>query len=365
MANEKLVDRILQRVEGCQDLAKIAGIEDTAPAEGVVTEHAKNPAAAEIGVVSDLHENVHENEKHDLPGAASDIVESKPDDGSQQGLDATVVPTNEDINAEDILNAVQKTASAVRSLAVRIGALSDAELDQAFSKQASAEDAFASLDDMTKTMLIEEYIAKQADAGDAACQSLIDYATSFNLGMMKRANDQAALEAAGVDPEAADAALQAAAEEDPYGVLMDENGELDDSIDPADLPEDALAGGDDEAAAMAIAQEMSAQIEQEAAQLTEAIAEDIMAEDPSISEDAARETAEEMVADAIDTSVAQQALGAQDEEGNYAINDEDAAAAVAEMDKTASAYPLRGVLTQHFNNQLGLDPSAFAKRLGY
>ena len=365
MANEKLVDRILQRVEGCQDLAKIAGIEDTAPAEGVVTEHAKDPAAAEIGVVSDLHENVHENEKHDLPGAASDIVESKPDDGSQQGLDATVVPTNEDINAEDILNAVQKTASAVRSMAARIGVLSDAELDQAFSKQASAEDAFASLDDMTKTMLIEEYIAKQADAGDAACQSLIDYATSFNLGMMKRANDQAALEAAGVDPEAADAALQAAAEEDPYGVLMDENGELDEAIDPADLPEDALEGGDDEAVAMEIAQEMSAQIEQEAAQLTEAIAEDIMAEDPSISEEVALEAAEEMVADAIDTSVAQQALGAQDEEGNYAINDEDAAAAVAEMDKTASAYPLRGVLTQHFNNQLGLDPSAFAERLGY
>lgn len=366
MAKSTLVDRILQQVDGCADLAKIAGIEDNAPAEGVVTEHVKSPADGEIGVVADIHTDVHENENHELPGAASDIVESKPDNGEHQGLDVTVVPTNEDINAEEILDAVQKSASAIRSIAMRIGALSDDELNIAFSKQASAENAFEALDDNTKMMLVEDYIAKQADAGDPACQALIDYTTSFHLGMMKRANDQAALEEAGIDPEEADAALQTAAEEDPYGVLMDEEGNLDEDIDPADLPvEDETGGEGTEGGAEAIAQEMSAQIEAEAAELTAAIAEDIMAEDPSIPEDVALEAAEAQVADAIDTAIAQQSIGATDENGEYLVGDEDAAAAVEDMEKTASEFPLRGTLTAHFNDRLGLNPEMFAARLGF
>lgn len=356
MAKSTLVDRILQQVDGCADLAKIAGIEDNAPAEGVVTEHVKSPADGEIGVVADIHTDVHENEDHELPGAASDIVESKPDNGEHQGLDVTVVPTNEDINAEEILDAVQKSASAIRSIAMRIGALSDDELNIAFSKQASAENAFEALDDNTKMMLVEDYIAKQADAGDPACQALIDYTTSFHLGMMKRANDQAALEEAGIDPEEADAALQTAAEEDPYGVLMDEEGNLD---------EDETGVEGTEGDAEAIAQEMSAQIEAEAAELTAAIAEDIMAEDPSIPEDVALEAAEAQVADAIDTAIAQQSIGATDENGEYLVGDEDAAAAVADMEKTASEFPLRGTLTAHFNDRLGLNPEMFAARLGF
>lgn len=388
MAKSTLVDRILQSVEECKDLAKIAGIEDTAPAEGVVSEHVKSPEAGEIGVISDIHTNVHENEDHELPGAASDIIESKPDTGAQQGLDVADVPTNEDVNAEEILNAVTKSANAVRAIAMRIGALSDAEIDHAFSKQASAENAFEALSDEAKTMLVEDYIAKQADAGDPACQSLIDYATSFHLGMLKRANDQAALEEAGMTPEDADAALQMAAEENPYGVLMDEEGNLDEDIDPEDLPEEPMMeeGGEDleglegydgsefdagdldveeGADAEEIGQAMSAEIEAEAAELTAAIAEDIMAEDPSIPEEEALAVAEEQVADAIDTAIAQQAIGATDEEGDFTMADEDAAAVVDDMEKTASAFPLRGVLTQHINDRLGLNPSMFASRLGF
>ena len=356
MPNQTLVDRILQKCESASALAKMAGIEDTAPAEGVVSEHVKNPADGEIGVVADIHTNVHENEKHELPGAASDIIENKPDDGSQQGADVTVVPTNEDINAEEVLNAVNKTASAIRNIAMQIGALSVEEIDAAFSKQASAEDY---------TAMVEEYIAKQADAGDPACQALIDYTTSFHLGMLKRANDQAELEAAGVDPEVADAELQAAAEANPAGVLMDEEGAADADIDPAMLEAMMAEEGAEEGDAEAIAQEMSAEIEAEAIELTEAIAADIMEQDPSISEEEALDAAAEQVADAIDTSIAQQAVGAVDENGEFAMSDDDAADVVDEMEKTASAFPMRGVLTQHFNDRLGLNPEMFAKRLGF
>jgi hypothetical protein len=265
--------------------------------------------------------------------------------------------------------------------------MDDAELGMAFSKQASAEDAFEALDDATKAMLVEDYIAKQADAGDPACQSIIDYCASFHLGMMKRANDQAALEEAGVDPEEADAALQSAVEENPYGVLMDEEGNLDENIDAEDIPADAMdeeavaadedmaeadedmadadAYAEEDLAADEIAQEMSAKIEAEAAELTEAIAMDIMEQDPSIPEEEAIAAAEEAVADAIDTAVAQQALGAEDENGEYLVNDEDATAAIEDMEKTASAFPLRDALTQHFNDRLGLSPEAFARRLGF
>ena len=360
MSNPTLVDRILQKCENASALAKMAGIEDTAPADGVVSEQVKNPADGEIGVVADIHTDVHSNESHDLPGAASDIIENKPDDGSQQGADVTVVPTNEDIDAEEILNAVNKTASAIRNIAMQIGALSVSEIDAAFSKQASAEDHAA---------MIEDYIAKQADAGDPACQALLDYTTSFHIGMMKRANDQAELEAMGVAPEVADAELQAAAEANPAGILMDENGAVDAGIDPemlAELEGEAAAEGEAAGEAEAIAQEMSAEIEAEAIELTEAIAADIMEQDPSVSEEEALNAAAEQVADAIDTAIAQQAVGAVDEEsGEFAMNDADAADVVNEMEKTASAFPLRGVLTQHFNDRLGLSPEMFARRLGY
>lgn len=363
MAKSTLVDRIMQNVAQCSDLSKIAGIEDTAPAEGVVAEQVKSPADGEIGVVSDIHTDVHSNEDHDLPGAASDIIESKPDDGSHQGLDVANVETNEDIDAEEILNAVTKSANAVRAIAARIANMNLEEINNAFSKQAS-DYSIDALPEEKRTALVEDYIAKQADAGDPACQALLDFTTAFHIGMMKRANDQAALEAAGIDPEVADQALTAAAEENPYGVLMDEEGNLDAGIDPADLPE--MEEGAGEEGADAIAEEMSADIEAEAAELTAAIAEDIMAEDPSIGEDEALEAAEEAVADAIDTAIAQQAIGAVDEEtGDFAMPDEAAADAVEEMEKTASAFPLRGVLTQHFNDRLGLNPSMFAARLGF
>jgi hypothetical protein len=62
---------------------------------------------------------------------------------------------------------------------------------------------------------------------------------------------------------------------------------------------------------------------------------------------------------------AQQAIGAVDENGEYAVSDEDAAEAVENMTKTASAFPLRDALCSRFNATFGLSPEAFAHRLGF
>ena len=98
-------------------------------------------------------------------------------------------------------------------------------------------------------------------------------------------------------------------------------------------------------------------------ELIENLAAKLQEEDPEISDDEALEAATDQVADALETVEAQQAIGASDEEGNPVVADEDAAAAVDEMEKSASAYPLRGELTTALNMRLGLSPEAFAARL--
>ena len=76
-----------------------------------------------------------------------------------------------------------------------------------------------------------------------------------------------------------------------------------------------------------------------------------------------QDAAADQVADALETVEAQQAIGAVDETGAPVVSDEDAGAAVEAMEKSASDYPLRGVLATAINTRLGLSPEAFAARL--
>ena len=95
------------------------------------------------------------------------------------------------------------------------------------------------------------------------------------------------------------------------------------------------------------------------------MAEAILTEDPSISEEDALAAAQEVVADALMTMDAQQALGAMGEDGEYLVDDENAAAAIDELTKTASANPMRGAVVAQLNARFGLSPDAFSKRLGF
>ena len=117
--------------------------------------------------------------------------------------------------------------------------------------------------------------------------------------------------------------------------------------------------------AAAALEAVGAEIEAAAQEATMEVAEAIMAEDPSISEEEALTAAQEVVADALMTMDAQQALGAMDENGEYVVGDDEAAQAVDELAKTASANPMRGAVVAQLNAKFGLTPDAFAKRIGF
>jgi hypothetical protein len=94
------------------------------------------------------------------------------------------------------------------------------------------------------------------------------------------------------------------------------------------------------------------------------LAQEIQAQDPSISDEDAAEGAADALIDAIETSQVQQAVGATDENGEPVVDDETAAELVDELDKTASANPMRALLTPAMNGLLGLSPEGFAARRG-
>ena len=104
-------------------------------------------------------------------------------------------------------------------------------------------------------------------------------------------------------------------------------------------------------------------VAEQVGQLVIGIAQEIKAENPEISDDEALEGAAEVVEDALETAQVQQAVGAVDEQGAPVVSDEDASTMVDELKKSASANPLRDMVTPVVNQVLGLSPEAFASRL--
>ena len=319
----------------------------------IITEAEKEPSATELsspeagigdnvnGVVTD-HVGL-----PGQPGTNSEITDSVAA-AAPGGVDAAIVEGNQDGEAAEILKVVNKdvteenaenmnkAANALRTIGQRIAAAQMEEFEGAMNKQASAEDDF------------ETMLCKQASAGDTRAQFVVDLMASYELGMAKKASDLEDMGVANEEEAAlADAALNEAAVENPEALMADLSGE---EVDPELL---------------AAAQEESAAIEGEIEETILDVAEEILDTDPSISEEEAVMAAQEAVVDALETVDAQQALGAVDESGEYAIPDEDAAMAVDEMVKTASAFPLRDALASRFNATFGLSPEAFAHRLGY
>ena len=130
-----------------------------------------------------------------------------------------------------------------------------------------------------------------------------------------------------------------------------------------ELPVDDAVAEEPEAAEEAVTDIDEAEVSEQVGQLVVALAEDIKEQDPSISEEEAIDAAAEAVADAADTASTQQALGAVDEAGEPIVDDEQAAEAIDELGKTASANPLRGQLTPAINQLLGFSTEGFEKRL--
>lgn len=128
--------------------------------------------------------------------------------------------------------------------------------------------------------------------------------------------------------------------------------------------EEAAAAEATEAVEGAEAGVDEAKVSEEVGNLIMGLAEEIKAQDPSISDEEAINGAADAVIDAVETAGVQQQVGAVDEAGAPVVDDATAQAMVDELGKTASANPLRDALTPVVNNLLGLSPDAFAARLG-
>lgn len=269
---------------------------------------------------------------------------------------------------------------------------------------------------LRKAGAAEDPAVAAAILNNAAEQSPLDVMVDPNTGALADGIDvsdlpeseQAALAAAaqqteadmaGADEEAAiDAAAQAAVdagmtEEDVVAAL---EGQLQDAGVPVDddeatidaladaavesgmsaeevagmieeaAAEEAAAGGaapaDEEALAVQAVQDLGAQIEAEAGDLTVEVAAQIQEADPTVTDEEALDAATEAVTDAITAAVSAQAGGMATSDGTPLVSDEKVGEVVDAMEKTASANPARGMLVNAINNYFGLDTSAFEQR---
>ena len=246
-----------------------------------------------------------------------------------------------------------------------------AEVAQA-DEAAQLEGAAQELVEELKQELIAKGVAEEeaeALAVDAAADMLRKAASAPEAAeeAVEAAPEAAAAEApadADIDEEAVEAVTQIASavkEADPS--ITDEEaveGAIEVLTEAANNPE-AFA----EQAAVADGAEGAADdtgVEALAADLVENLAQDIKASDPSISDDEALQGAAAAVADAFDTAIAQQAVGAVDAAGAPVLDDAAAGQLVDDLKKSASAFPLRDALTAVVNHQLQLSPEVFAQR---
>lgn len=191
--------------------------------------------------------------------------------------------------------------------------------------------------------LVDQVAAELLQSGDAQSE---EEANALTIQAVADVIQEAAAEG-GVDKEAsAEEPEEEVAEE----VTETPEGEVAEEV-AEDVPAEAEA-------------EISDEAQEAAGELIIELAQEIQAQDPSISDEEAAEGAADALIDAIETAQVQQAVGATDENGAPVVDDETAGALVEELQKSASANPLRDTLTPMVNGLLGLSPEAFAARLG-
>lgn len=357
-------------------LLKRAGLEEVSTDSAGKEEHGADAAALQDGTAAGVTDANVTAEGKEQPGGTSDVMKSTPTEATASTIAPTTnneeeEPAKEKLDASDgkvvadDLKEIEKQANIIKDAAKEIV---DFLSSDAFRKQASEQ--------MEKSMNIETseqalgMLEKLASDGDVAAQQILDYRASFFAGMQKKANDVEALVGEGASPEdiaAAEDALNQAAMEDPYAI-MEDAGEAE-AAGEAEEKEGEEEKEEGEEMAEDITDEdleaIGAQAEEAAQELVLDYADEIINANPEIQPEEALQMAQEEVADAVATVVLQQQAGDVDEEGNPVMSDEELSEAAGEMVKSASAHPDRDALCDYINKQIGLDPSAFAKRLGF
>lgn len=346
---QERLQQILQAKGGVNKQASAvdSNLIDNAEKTPVPAASVDNPADAQTGAAAECITDSVGAEGRVQPGTASEVGDGNIPSSPAGGIDVSVIEGNAEgeaaqvlgiekdkVSKEESIEVINKAANAVKAIGARIYGISTEQLETELSKKASAPQS------------AQELLYKAANEGDVTAQRMIDWMTSYELGVAKKANDLAQLEEAQMSPEdvaAAEDQLNAQAIEDP-AMLMEEEA----AADPATM--EALAA-------------VGAEIEAAAQEATLEVAEAIMQEDPSITEEEAVTAAQEVVADALMTVDAQQALGATSPEGEYLVDDATAEQALDAMDKTASDNPMRAAVVDQLNKRFGLTPDAFIARV--
>ena len=300
--------------------------------------------------------------------AAQEALQKRASDGCEEcGDEAEVAEALEDAGADE--GALEEggdieAAAAEAQEEVADTLINEAGMDEEQAMELAGQAVASVMDELGgDSEEGEELEDLVEDSPEEAVDALTEYFMEEG-GLDEDTAQEVAIESvAGVlEGDGADEGGEEIADEIPMGDELDktasaEDGEEDEG--PADEPaEDTVEEAEEETPAVG-----GDEINETIDGLVEALAAEIQQQDPEISEDEALEAAAEQVADAVETVEAQQAIGAADENGEPLVSDEDAAAAVDEMAKSASAYPLRGQLAAALNERLGLSPEAFAARL--
>lgn len=353
MGMTPIAQKLKARLGDVQTLLKTAGLEEVSADSAGKKETGATAADLQTGAVSGIVDANVVAEGKEQPGGASNIMNSSPTEATEVTVATT--ETNEDQDAAAVLNAskgevvtedlpaIEKQANALREYGKNLIA---GLTDDVLSKTASA-------------MSADELLRKMASEGNTVAQYMLDYQASFALGMQKKANDITAMVGENASPEEvaqAEAMLNQTAAEDPAAILTDANEEEIEGMNPQDINDEEL---------MAQMEGLGAEAEAEAQEAVLDLADVLLEADPELDEPTAIQIAQEEVADALATMAAGQDIGATDEAGEYIVPDEEAMEAIDAMGKTASAHPYRDAICAHLNARIGLDPSAFAARLGF
>ena len=304
----------------------VEDVAESAEIEGTIAQAAEEVAAKLLEENPELDEETAQQiAEQSVAEVLSGAAEEGGEDAEGADIESLAIEVADEVKEGLMAEGMDEesaTEAAIQAVAAAVdedfGGASEAS-EEELDKTASAEDA---PEERSEELAGEAETEADASIEDEAAAAVVEIAQQIQAEDPSVSDEEAMNAAADV--------LSDAIEAQQSGEPMDEEGAVDDM----------------------------------ATQMVAELAEDIKAQDPSISDEEALDGAADAVADALETANAQQAIGATDENGAPVVDDDTAAALVDELGKTASAYPMRGVLTTAVNANLGLSPEAFAARIG-
>lgn len=288
-------------------------------------------------------------------------IEAGVADATEQ-VTAALMEENPEISEEQAREIAEESVSQVLN-----AAMADGEEVAADAGTVDVEDQAEELIDAVKANIINDVPGIPEETAEALAVKAVADVLEGGEGVDKEASAEVDETDENADVSTPDEKSETAEVDAEAANVVAQVAEAIQAQDPSISDEDAVEG-----AVMALqqaAEQGDAQSAGEdevsnlAAELVIGLAEDIKAQDPEISDEEALDGAADAVADAMENVNAEQLIGAADETGAPVVDDDTAQAIVDELDKTASANPLREGLSNVINNALGLSPEAFKARL--